>query len=62
MQRNIDIDDSSWAARSMLSQNAMFQCVKETLVKQLGEYPGDEVLESWSDSEWAAMRKLTGIY
>lgn len=62
MQRNIDIDDSSWAARSMLSQNAMFQCVKETLVKQLGKYPGDEVLESWSDSEWAVMRKLTGIY
>lgn len=61
MQHNIDSDNSALAAKTMVDQEWMFLRVKQALVKQLGVYPGDKVLESWSNSEWAAMRKVAGF-
>lgn len=61
IQRNIELDYSSRTADRMLNHVRMLNRVREAFMKQNGEYPSDGLLESWSKSDWYAMRKLANF-
>lgn len=39
-------------------QTRLHDRIRKSVTEQYGEYPGDEVLEAWTEEEWTAMRKI----
>lgn len=54
--RNIEDNRIDLANEHLFAHNKMFHDIKDFLVKQHGEYPGDRVLESWAKEDWDVVR------
>lgn len=54
--RNIEDNHIDLANEHLFAHNKMFHDIKDFLVEQHGEYPGDRVLESWAKEDWDAVR------
>ena len=58
-QRNVDASDVTDTDRHALDRVWMYTTVKDTLIRDCGKYPGDEVLKTWTRDEWRAMRRYS---
>lgn len=54
--RNIEDNRIDLANEHLFAHNKMFHDIKDFLVEQHREYPGDRVLESWAKEDWDAVR------
>ena len=55
-QRNVDSSLSANSDKDCLDRVWMYNTIKNALAKYCRKCPGDEILKTWTEEEWDAMR------